>query len=127
MTTLIPSPAPPSARSRATSPSDDLSRPSRASRPRPSRPAPALTHETRVFAGAKEWETIRDYQRQGIDRFVDSIDWGWFFFLTKPMFWLLHHLHMLIGNMGWAIIALTLVIKALVLPLAWKSYASMAG
>jgi YidC/Oxa1 family membrane protein insertase len=79
-----------------------------------------------VFAGAKEWETIREYQAQGIDRFVDSIDWGWFFFLTKPMFWLLHHLHELIGNMGWAIIALTLVIKALVLPLAWKSYASMA-
>lgn len=90
-------------------------------------PGETMTYESMVFAGAKEWETIRDYQRErGIDRFVDSIDWGWFFFLTKPMFWLLHHLHELIGNMGWAIIALTFVIKALVLPLAWKSYASMA-
>jgi YidC/Oxa1 family membrane protein insertase len=90
-------------------------------------PGATLEYSTMVFAGAKEWETIRNYQNGlGIDRFLDSIDWGWFFFLTKPMFWLLHHLKQLIGNMGWAIIALTFVIKALVLPLAWKSYASMA-
>ncbi len=89
-------------------------------------PGQSVTYESRVFAGAKEWEAIREYQQGGIDRFIDSIDWGWFFFLTKPMFWLLHHLHELIGNMGWAIIALTLVIKALVLPLSWKSYSSMA-
>lgn len=89
-------------------------------------PGETMTYRSQVFAGAKEWETIRAYQRTGIDRFLDSIDWGWFFFLTKPMFWLLHHLNQLIGNMGWAIIALTFVIKALVLPLAWKSYASMA-
>jgi YidC/Oxa1 family membrane protein insertase len=72
--------------------------------------APGATGEvtTLLFAGAKEWETIRDYQNAGgIDRFIDSIDWGWFFFLTKPMFWLLHNLNVLIGNMGWAIIALT--------------------
>ena len=90
-------------------------------------PGATATVETHLFAGAKEWETIRSYQNdKGIDRFLDSIDWGWFFFLTKPMFWLLHHLHALIGNMGWAIIGLTLVIKALVLPLAYKSYVSMA-
>ena len=90
-------------------------------------PGASATVETYLFAGAKEWETIRNYQNdKGIDRFLDSIDWGWFFFLTKPMFWLLHHLHALIGNMGWAIIGLTLVIKALVLPLAYKSYVSMA-
>jgi YidC/Oxa1 family membrane protein insertase len=90
-------------------------------------PGQTVTVENRVFAGAKEWETIRAYQDEaGVDRFVDSIDWGMFWFFTKPMFWLLHHLHELIGNMGWAIIALTLVIKALVLPLAWKSYSSMA-
>ena len=46
---------------------------------------------TSLFAGAKEWATIRDYQRDmKIDRFVDAIDWGWFFFLTKPIFWVLH-------------------------------------
>lgn len=90
-------------------------------------PGATVTVETMLFAGAKEWETIRNYQNDGgIDRFLDSIDWGWFFFLTKPMFWLLHHLHALIGNMGWAIIGLTLVIKVLVLPLAYKSYVSMA-
>jgi YidC/Oxa1 family membrane protein insertase len=90
-------------------------------------PGATATVETHLFAGAKEWEAIRHYQNDwGIDRFIDSIDWGWFFFLTKPMFWLLHNLHDLIGNMGWAIIALTLVIKVLVLPLAYKSYVSMA-
>ncbi|MFD1341062.1 membrane protein insertase YidC [Litorisediminicola beolgyonensis] len=81
---------------------------------------------TRLFAGAKEWEVIRDYQKGGVDRFVDSIDWGWFFFLTKPIFWVLHHLNLLIGNMGIAIISLTLLIKALLFPLAYKSYVSMA-
>lgn len=80
-----------------------------------------------VFAGAKEWSTIRHYQNnEGVDRFVDSIDWGWFFFLTKPIFAVLHYLNNLIGNMGWAIIGLTLMIKALLLPLAYKSYVSMA-
>ncbi len=102
-----------------------------------------------LFAGAKEWDTIRNYEAGyettaglgtslayglgfgsesdgGIYRFIDSIDWGWFFFLTKPIFWLLHELNLLIGNMGWAIIGLTLIIKAILFPLAYKSYVSMA-
>ncbi len=101
---------------------------------------------TRVFAGAKEWDTIRDYEagrnvvgvgasaayffgfsdQNGIDGFVESIDWGLFAFLTKPIFFVLHELNVLIGNMGLAIIALTLLIKALLFPLARKSYVSMA-
>ncbi|MBY6057177.1 membrane protein insertase YidC [Leisingera daeponensis] len=81
---------------------------------------------TQLFAGAKEWDAIRGYEKAGIAGFLDVIDWGWFFFLTKPMFWLLHNLNVLIGNMGWAIIGLTVVIKILVFPLAYKSYASMA-
>ncbi|PIE08607.1 MAG: membrane protein insertase YidC [Rhodobacterales bacterium] len=82
---------------------------------------------TRLFAGAKEWETIRAYEaNDGITNFIDSIDWGMFFFITKPMFWLLHNLHGLIGNMGWAIIGLTIVIKVILFPLAYKSYVSMA-
>ena len=81
---------------------------------------------TQLFAGAKEWETIRTYERDGIQGFIDSIDWGWFFFLTKPIFWLLHEINLLIGNMGWSIIGLTLIIKAVLLPLAYKSYVSMA-
>jgi YidC/Oxa1 family membrane protein insertase len=90
--------------------------------------APGATVETatRLFAGAKEWETIRGYQNAGIPGFLDSIDWGWFFFLTKPIFFVLHWLHGLIGNMGLAIIGLTFVLKLIVLPLAYKSYVSMA-
>ncbi|TPE50456.1 membrane protein insertase YidC [Amaricoccus solimangrovi] len=90
-------------------------------------PGQTASSTTSLFAGAKEWATIRDYQNDmHIDRFVDSIDWGWFFFLTKPIFWMLHHLHMLIGNMGLAIIGLTFFIKALLFPLAYKSYVSMS-
>ncbi|WP_114966448.1 membrane protein insertase YidC [Alkalilacustris brevis] len=91
--------------------------------------APGAGHEvtTMLFAGAKEWTTIRNYQNDlGIDRFVDSIDWGWFFFLTKPIFAVLYWINGFIGNMGWSIIALTFIIKAVLLPLAWKSYVSMA-
>lgn len=80
-----------------------------------------------LFAGAKVWEVIRNYEENiGIQRFVDSIDWGWFHFLTKPIFRLLHWLHGMIGNMGWSIIALTFILKLLVFPLARKSYISMA-
>ena len=104
------------------------------------------TKTTRVFAGAKEWDTIRNYEagrnvfgfgasvsyffgfadETGVDGFVESIDWGLFQFLTKPIFFVLHELNLLIGNMGLAIIALTLLIKALLFPLARKSYISMA-
>ncbi|MEP5807414.1 MAG: membrane protein insertase YidC, partial [Roseobacter sp.] len=89
-------------------------------------PGASAVSTMQLFAGAKEWETIRNYEGEGVDRFIDSIDWGWFFFLTKPIFWLLHNLNHLIGNMGWAIIGLTLIIKAALLPLAFKSYVSMA-
>lgn len=98
---------------------------------------------SRLFAGAKEWETITAYQNEPgflartfgsemdetltpIPGFVESIDWGWFSILTKPIFAVLHWLHGLIGNMGLAIIALTFVLKVIVLPLAYKSYVSMA-
>ncbi|MEM8578908.1 MAG: membrane protein insertase YidC [Pseudomonadota bacterium] len=85
-----------------------------------------VTLTTQLYSGAKEWETIRAYQNQGVEGFIDSIDWGWFYFLTKPIFWLLHELNILIGNMGWAIIGLTFIIKLVLLPLAFKSYVSMA-
>ncbi|WP_341368389.1 membrane protein insertase YidC [Yoonia sp. BS5-3] len=85
------------------------------------------TVTTRFFAGAKEWEAIRHYeQEEGVGGFLDSIDWGWFFFLTKPIFGLLHYLNLAIGNMGWSILALTVILKIIVLPLAYKSYVSMA-
>ncbi|MCF6233458.1 MAG: membrane protein insertase YidC [Rhodobacteraceae bacterium] len=81
---------------------------------------------TQLFAGAKEWEVIREYQDASVVKFIESIDWGWFAFITKPMFWLLHNINILVGNMGWSIIGLTLIIKALLFPLAYKSYVSMA-
>ncbi len=89
-------------------------------------PGQNATVTTQLFSGAKEWDVIRSYERTGIDKFIDSIDWGWFFYLTKPIFWLLHEINILIGNMGWSIIGLTLIIKLLLLPLAFKSYVSMA-
>ena len=90
-------------------------------------PGASVSADTQFFAGPQEWEVIRSYQNDlGIDRFLDSIDWGWFFFLTKPIFAVLHWLSGFIGNMGWSIIALTFMIKALLLPLAYKSYVSMA-
>jgi YidC/Oxa1 family membrane protein insertase len=97
-------------------------------------PGETVTSTKRLFAGAKRWETIRSYQNEGgigtagapIPGFIDAIDWGWFFFLTKPIFATLHWLNANIGNMGLAIIALTFILKLLVLPLAYKSYVSMA-
>ena len=90
-------------------------------------PGATATSSMRFFAGAKEWATIRAYENEsGIPGFIDSIDWGWFYFLTKPIFAVLHWLNLQIGNMGWAIIALTFFLKFLVLPLAYKSYVSMA-
>ncbi|WP_316013547.1 membrane protein insertase YidC [Roseobacter sp. HKCCA0434] len=81
---------------------------------------------TQVFAGAKEREVLTRYEEAGVSNFVDSIDWGWFYFLTKPIHWLLGAFYSVIGNYGWSIIALTLFIKALLFPLAYKSYVSMS-
>ncbi len=82
---------------------------------------------TKLFAGAKDWEILKNYQdKLKINQFVDSIDWGIYFFLTKPIFRVLHFLNGLFGNMGLAIIGLTILIKALMFPLAYKSYVSMA-
>ncbi|MGE0425247.1 MAG: membrane protein insertase YidC, partial [Reyranellaceae bacterium] len=80
----------------------------------------------RLFAGAKIVHTINDYtERLGIARFDLSIDWGWFWFFTKPLFWLLDKIFGLIGNFGVAIMVLTVIVKLLFFPLANKSYESM--
>ncbi|MGB0496972.1 MAG: membrane protein insertase YidC [Rubricella sp.] len=91
--------------------------------------APGATGEysTALFAGAKLEERLAEYEEdRGIVQFVDSIDWGWFFFFTKPIHWALVGLDGMVGNMGVAIILLTLIIKLILLPLAWKSYSAMA-
>ena len=90
-------------------------------------PRSTIETVTYLFAGAKQWTPIKNYQDYYlIDRFEDSIDWGWFFFLTKPIFQLLYWINGKVGNMGWSILCLTLIIKAFLFPLAYKSYVSMA-
>lgn len=90
-------------------------------------PKGQYTVTSSLFTGAKEYETIAHYQEEnGFVQYIDAIDWGMFFFLTKPIFKVLHFLNGLIGNMGLAIIGLTLLIKAILFPLAYKSYVSMA-
>ena len=85
------------------------------------------TVSTNFFAGAKEVGIIKSYEANlGVENFVDSVDWGWFFFLTKPIFSMLAFFYDLTGNMGWSIILLTLAIKTALLPLAYKSYVSMS-
>ncbi|MDR3374567.1 MAG: membrane protein insertase YidC [Ancalomicrobiaceae bacterium] len=82
---------------------------------------------TRLFAGAKEVETINGYRDNlGFQKFDLLIDWGWFWFLTKPMFWLLGFLNKVIGNFGIAILVTTVILKLLFFPLANKSYESMS-
>jgi YidC/Oxa1 family membrane protein insertase len=127
MTTLIPEQGKPYKQVLKYVPNADISQ-AEVRPPAVSLAAGASTTSTiRLFAGAKEWATIRAYQNEGgIAGFLDSIDWGWFYFLTKPIFAVLHWLNALIGNMGLAIIALTFVLKIIVLPLAYKSYVSMA-
>jgi YidC/Oxa1 family membrane protein insertase len=81
---------------------------------------------THLFAGAKEVRLIDKVEKQlGVDRFDRAIDWGWFYFLTRPIFFLLDWLYKLLGNFGLAIIGLTIIVKLIMFPLANKGYASM--
>ncbi len=82
---------------------------------------------TRLFAGAKQVGLIDDYKtRYNIAHFDLAIDWGWFYFLTKPMFAAVDYFYKLLGNFGLAILLLTIIVKTLFLPLAYKSYVSMS-
>jgi len=91
-------------------------------------PGETRTVETLVFAGAKETARIDAYEEsRGIRNFDLLIDWGWFYFITKPMFYLIDWLFRLFGNFGLAILATTVVVKAIFFPLANKSYKSMAN
>jgi YidC/Oxa1 family membrane protein insertase len=90
-------------------------------------PGASLSHTDRLFAGAKVVRTINAIeQRHQIDGFNYMIDWGWFYFLTKPFFYLLDWLNGMVGNFGVAILLATVLVKAAVFPLANKSYASMS-
>ena len=84
--------------------------------------------QSRFFAGAKQVSVVDTYKDQySINRFDRLIDWGWFYFLTKPMFYLMDWLYHLLGNFGLAILGTTVIVKAIFFPLANKSYKSMAN
>ncbi|MBO6541062.1 MAG: membrane protein insertase YidC [Rhizobiaceae bacterium] len=91
-------------------------------------PGASATVESRFFAGAKQVANIDAYEEElGIRQFDLLIDWGWFYFITKPVFYLMDWLFQLLGNFGLAILATTVVVKAIFFPLANKSYKSMAN
>ncbi len=81
----------------------------------------------RLFVAAKEVDTIDTYaEEQNIDKLDLVIDWGWFYFFTKPLFFVIDYLFKLSGNFGIAIVLITLAIRALFFPLANFSFRSMA-
>ncbi len=82
---------------------------------------------TRIFVGAKEVRLIDRYQQDySIKLFDRLIDWGWFYWITKPLFKLLDIIYHLVGNFGVAILIVTVLVKLVFFPLANKSYVSMA-
>jgi YidC/Oxa1 family membrane protein insertase len=90
-------------------------------------PGATGTANARLFAGAKEVAIVDGYDRAlKLNRFELLIDWGWFYFITKPMFLAMDWLFRYFGNFGVAILLITVLIKIIFLPLANKSYASMA-
>jgi len=90
-------------------------------------PGQSITSSSRMFAGAKEVHLLDSYERTlGIERLSYAIDWGWYWFFTKPIFYLLDYLNKLVGNFGVAILLLTVIIKGLFFPLANKSYRAMS-
>ena len=90
-------------------------------------PGATGTSEQRFFAGAKEVSVLDGYQKAGIPQFDRAIDWGWFVWFEKPIFYLLDWLFHHIGNFGVAIICLTVIVRALLFPVAQRQFASMAA
>ena len=90
-------------------------------------PGASAAVDGRLFAGAKEVSIVDGYNdRLKLNKFDRLIDWGWFYFITKPLFLAMDWIYRLVGNFGVAILIVTVIIKAFFFPLANKSYASMA-
>lgn len=91
----------------------------------PGRASQATTH---LFAGAKEKKWLDAYEASGaVPVISDSIDWGWFEWFMRPIFALLIWLFHTIGNFGWAIIALTFIVRLIMYPIFDRQFRSMAG
>ena len=76
-------------------------------------PGASLKHTDHFFAGAKQVPVLKAYETSlGIPRLDDAVDWGWWFPITKPVFWLLDTFFHMVGNFGVAILMLTVVMKA---------------
>jgi YidC/Oxa1 family membrane protein insertase len=89
-------------------------------------PGATISQTTRLFAGAKSVPVLRQYEKTfSIPRFDSAIDWGMFWFFTRPIFLLLDFFYRHVGNFGVAILLLTVTVKLLFFPLANKSYESI--
>ena len=90
-------------------------------------PGQQLKTTTRLFAGAKENALLEKYEEEyGIKNLDRAIDWGWFYWFEKPLFYLLNWLFKLVGNFGVAIILMTFIVRGIMFPIAQKQFASMA-
>jgi YidC/Oxa1 family membrane protein insertase len=90
-------------------------------------PNASIENTVHLFAGAKQVAVVDGYAAQlQIKNFDLLIDWGWFYFITKPLFKLIDILFHAVGNFGVAILIVTVLLKAVFFPLANRSYASMA-
>ena len=90
-------------------------------------PGQTVTQTVRLFAGAKENNVLEAYEKQGVTNLSLSIDWGWFRWFEKPIFWLLDSLFRAVHNFGLAIILLTLIVRGIMFPVAQRQFASMAA
>jgi YidC/Oxa1 family membrane protein insertase len=89
-------------------------------------PGGSASSATHLFAGAKEVHLLADYRDQlGIPLFERAVDFGYLYFLTKPIFYLLDFIYRAIGNFGVAILVLTVCVRILMFPLANKSFRAM--
>ena len=87
----------------------------------------AATTNIQFYAGAKEIKLLDQYaKKQNINKFDLAVDFGWYYFLTKPFFYILDFLYNLIGNMGWAILCFAAILRLIMFPIANKSYESMS-
>ncbi|MCK6443191.1 MAG: membrane protein insertase YidC [Elstera cyanobacteriorum] len=90
-------------------------------------PGGSVEANHRLFAGAKEVSLLQRYETDlKINRFDYAVDWGWFFFFTKPIFQLMEIIYHQVGNFGICILVLTVIIKLLFFPLANRSYVTMS-